>query len=117
MAIGQRKVWDAGAHYKEGDHNASTCVQVCPRIDIVAFLTPSRPIDGEDERGGGDSGCGDGGGLGYTSISHVLCYIEPNTSNVTGNDLLAEAKIYYRDLFIPAFFFQTAVTSKRKKIQ
>ena len=27
--------------------------------------------------------------------SHVLCYIEPDTSNLTGNDLLAEAKIYY----------------------
>ena len=85
MAIGQRKVWDARAHYKEGDHNASTCIRVSLRIDIVAFLTPSRLLDGEDERGGdggggsgccgggggggcGGGGCGDGGGLGYTSI-------------------------------------------------
>ena len=49
MAIGQRKVWDARAHYKEGDHNASTCIRVCPRIDKVACLMPSRLIDGEDD--------------------------------------------------------------------
>ena len=30
------------------------------------------------------------------SCPHVLCYIEPVTSNLTGNDLLAEAKIYYK---------------------
>ena len=27
--------------------------------------------------------------------AHELCYIEPISSNQTGNDLLAEAKIYY----------------------
>ena len=29
-------------------------------------------------------------------LTHVLCYIESDTSNLTGNDLLAETKIYYK---------------------
>ena len=38
--------------------------------------------------------------------AHVLCYIEPDISNLTGNDLLAEAKIYYkRFVYTGTFFF------------
>ena len=37
---------------------------------------------------------------------------------MTGNDLLAEAKIYYkRFVYTGNFFLQTAVISKRKKTQ
>ena len=44
--------------------------------------------------------------------SHVLCYIEPYTWNMTGNDLLAEAKIYYNKfVYTGIFFLQTAVIS------
>ena len=49
--------------------------------------------------------------IGFTETnmywSHVLCYIEPYTWNMTGNDLLAEAKIYYkRFVYTGTFFFK-----------
>ena len=42
-----------------------------------------------------------------THLAHVLCYIEPDTSNLTGNDLLAEAKIYYKRFVYTGNFFSS----------